>query len=374
MSSHQSLKTERDWQNYFLSELLVCGYHYHIEDWLTAGNALRFLHLSPNFDEIIRTGQIQVSGGGLMGVVYVTPIRNTGEVHNLGKYIFNTELPQTEIQTPTDCLVFETSKDQYCRSIDAGSFNYIFESYRYAEGTDLSIRDEMVISDALQKMTDLLADLGQPMETVVSKRLDDFFNEFSFLKHIYFETLNEYLYIRQNSPESRDLAAKGEVMAKFVKDYLFTTAPALKKSFSTTHFVTDTLVHIKNLETNQSIIAGFSRDDFLAFLGARISYYFQQIIERPAVLIGRYLLKSRNSEERYVIETRAIKALWQERREAALFQYNTIPKGEVGLVPHTGTKAFRATYDNGFVKDIEPVNVQITPRLIASSGSVLRVK
>lgn len=374
MTSYQVLKTEQDWQDYFLHELRLHGYHYVTEEWLTTEDTLRFLHLSPNLDEIIKTGEIYVSGGGLMGVVYVTPIRNTGEVHNLGKYIFTTELPQTDIQPPTDCFVFEISMDQYRRSVDAGSFNYVFESYRYAEGADLSSQDVMVTSDALQKMTDLLVDLDRPLDTITSRRLDDFFNNFSFLKHIYFEALNEYLYTRQNSPESRGLAVKGEVMAEFVKDYLFATVPTLKKSFSTTHFITDTLLHITYLEANNSIIDGFSRDDFLAFLSARISYYFQQIIERPSALIGRYLLKSRNSGERYDIETRAINALWREKGDVTLFQYNTIPKGELGFVPHTGTKAFRAKYDNGFVKDLEPVNIQITPRLIDSSGSVLRVK
>lgn len=372
--SYQSLTTEKDWQSYFLHELQVRGYHYVLEDWLTAEDALRFLHVTPNLDGIIKTGQIHVSGGGLMGVVYVTPVRNTGEVHNLGKYIFDTELPQTEVQDPTDCLVFEISRDQYHRSVDAGSFNYIFESYRYAEGVDLTSQDVMVTSDALEKMANLLVDLDRPLDIAVSKRLDEFFTEFSFLKHIYFEALNEYLYTRQNSLESRHLAEKGEVMATHIKDYLFTTVPTLKKSFSTTHFIIDTLLHIQNLETSNYIIDEFSRDDFLDFLSARIKYYFQHIIDQPAALIGRYLLKTKSVDERYAIETHAVSALWKERGEATLFQYNTIPKGELGLVPHPDIRVFHAKYDTGFVKDLESVNVQITPHLMNNAGSVLRVK
>ncbi|MCA9365810.1 hypothetical protein KC723_02860, partial [Candidatus Kaiserbacteria bacterium] len=79
----KTLVTNTDWNEYFLNSLRSKGLKEDKEIWKTSSNTYRFIHFSPKISEIIKSGSINISGGGLMGVVYVTPIRADGSVHNL---------------------------------------------------------------------------------------------------------------------------------------------------------------------------------------------------------------------------------------------------------------------------------------------------
>lgn len=91
--NYSKLTSRKDWNKYFLSELKSRGFDDSELSWKNSNSTFRFVHFSPNTKSILESGKINVSGGGLLGVVYVTPVHTDGRVHNLGQYIYDVEIP-----------------------------------------------------------------------------------------------------------------------------------------------------------------------------------------------------------------------------------------------------------------------------------------
>lgn len=367
--NYDELTSREDWNKYFLDELKSKGFDDSELRWKNSDNTFRFVHFSPNIKPVLESGRINVSGGGLFGVVYVTPVHSDGRVHNLGQYIFDIEIPQASSTDKVECLVFEMSGIQYQNSLSQGKINYIFESEYYAKTESAS----EVLSLYKQTLSDIdkLLNLKQDL---FLKEIVNFFTKFPALKHIYFESLNEYLYIKQDSKVSLDYAKKGEVYAGAVKNYLFGVTPKLKTSFSTTHFDTDTAVHLSNLKDQNQIISSFNSDDFTLFMYVRIKFYLNSLRNKPDAILGRLMLKNSPEDLRDEIEQTGFNSIMRDKEGVALFQYDTIPKGEIGIVPNTDTVVYKAMYSNGVVELCSTVNVEIMPLLIPNKQSVLRVK
>lgn len=353
-----------------MSELLDRGFKDEIDLWRSEKNTFRFVHFSPNVDRVLKSESINISGGGLLGVVYVTPLRNDGRVHNLGQYIFDTELPQSIKTREVKCLVFEMSENQYLDSLENGKLNYIFESRFFI--ADILNESMRKLQDSVsQTMGDLLATSGK--EDFFGK-MHQFLSEYPALKHFYFETFNEYLYTRQDAPDALDSLKKGEVLAKHVKDYLFSSIPKLKTSFSTTHFKTDTFLHLENLSQSKSLFISFDSADFVNFMYARLSFYLKELVECPEAVCGRLLLKSSSEDGRRKLEQWGADSVRNNLKGVALYQYDTIPKGEMGIAPVSDVAVYGATYADGKVSINNELQIQIDSTLISSPQSVLRVK
>jgi len=80
---YQTLNTNEAWNTFFLSELKKKGFNDNENFWQTDSGTYRFVHFSPKLTEILDTGSINISGGGLMATVYVTSIHSDGIIHNL---------------------------------------------------------------------------------------------------------------------------------------------------------------------------------------------------------------------------------------------------------------------------------------------------
>jgi hypothetical protein len=367
--NYAELTSHEDWNNYFLNELKSNGFDDSELSWKNSDSTFRFVHFSPNVKSILESRKINVSGGGLLGVVYVTPVHVDGHVHNLGQYIFDVEIPQSSNIDEVECLVFEISEEQYRNSLIQGKINYIFESkyYTKTEGAP----------DVLSLCKQALADIDKLLnlkQDLFLKEIVIFFTKFPALKHIYFESLNEYLYVRQNSKISLDYAENGEVYAKGVKNYLFETTPILKTSFSTTHFVTDTSSHQAKLKEQNQIISNFNSEDFTLFMCARIAFYLKSLTEKPDAILGRLMLKNSPEDVRNSIEQSGLNCFLKDKEGVTLFQYDTIPKGEMGIAPNSHTKVYKAIYSNGLVELNDVIDIEIKPLLIPNNRSVLRVK
>lgn len=367
--NYDELTSREDWNKYFLDELKSKGFDNSELSWKNSDNTFRFVHFSPNIKSILESGRINVSGGGLFGVVYVTPVHSDGRVHNLGQYIFDIEIPQSSNTDKVECLVFEMSEMQYRNSLSQGKINYIFESQYYAKTESapevLSLYKQVLLD--IDKLLNLKQDL-------FLKEIVTFFTKFPALKHIYFESLNEYLYIKQDSKVSLDYAEKGEVYAEAVKNYIFEVTLKLKTTFSTTHFVTDTAVHLANLKENNQIISSFNSDDFTLFMYTRIKFYLNSLRDKPDAILGRLMLKNSPEDLRSDIEQTGLNCIMRDKEAIALFQYDTIPKGEMGIVPNAKTAVYKAVYSNGVVELGSVVDVEIMPLLVPNNQSVLRVK
>lgn len=367
--NYAELTSREAWNKYFLDELKSKSFNDSELSWKNSDSTFRFAHFSPNIKSILESGRINISGGGLFGVVYVTPVHSDGHVHNLGQYIFDVEIPQLSNDNKVECLVFEISEMQYQTSLRQGKINYIFESEYFAK-TESALEVLSLCQQALSDIDKLLT----LRHDLFLKEIVTFFTKFPALKHIYFESLNEYLYIKQDSKISLDYAEKGEVYAEAVKDYLFEVTPKLKTSFSTTHFVTDTAVHLANLKEKTQIISSFNSDDFELFMHTRIKFYLNSLINKPDAILGRLMLKNSPVDLRADIEQSCFEKMLEDRKSVALLQYDTIPKGEMGIVPNAQTVVYKAMYSNGFVELGDAVDVEIVPLLIPNNQSVLRVK
>lgn len=367
--NYSKLTSRKDWNKYFLSELKSRGFDDSELSWKNSNSTFRFVHFSPNTKSILESGKINVSGGGLLGVVYVTPVHTDGRVHNLGQYIYDVEIPQSSNTDKVECLVFEISEKQYQNSLIQGKINYIFESKYYTETK--STPDVLSIHSQALLEIDRLLSLEQDL---FLKEAVTFFSKFPALKHVYFESLNEYLYIRQDSKASLDYAVNGEVYAEAIKNYLFESTPKLKTSFSTTHFITNTSVHLTNLRERNQIISDLNSDDFISFMCARITFYLNSLRSNPNAILGRLMLKNSPEDLRSDIEQTGLNCFMKDKEGVTLFQYDTIPKGEMGIAPNAETVVYKAMYSNGVVELDDVVDIEITPLLIPNDVSVLRVK
>lgn len=365
---YKTLVTNTDWNEYFLNSLRGKGLKENEEIWETPSKTYRFIHFSPKISEIIKSGSINISGGGLMGVVYVTPIRADGSVHNLGQYIYDVEFPQSLNSEPVECIVFELSKEQYNESLVGGKFNYILKSSHYAKSN--------VASSTTDLYENALSDIRQVLDVEDDSFLnkaDSLFQKYTFMKHVYFEALNEYLYIRQDSPEAIEFLNKGELYARKIKDYLFDVTPKLKTSFSTTHFVTDSKIHSTNLQ-QRDIINNVDVDDLVSFLTQRVRFYLNELQTHPESVLGRLLLKTETGPSKTIIEQSGADSLREELGDIALFQYETIPKGELGITASENISVHKAKYSGGIVEQLESVKLDINPLLTNDNLSILRVK
>lgn len=365
---YKTLVTNTNWNEYFLNSLRSKGLKEDEEIWKTSSNTYRFIHFSPKIREILESGSINISGGGLMGVVYVTPIRADGSVHNLGQYIYDVELSQSLNDKPVECLVFELSEEQYNKSLVSGKFNYIFKSSHYAKGN--------IASSTTDLYENVLSDIKQVLDVeddYFLDKADTLFQKYTFMKHVYFEALNEYLYIKQDSPEAMKYLNKGELYARKIKDYLFDVTPKLKTSFSTTHFVTDSKAHMTNLE-KQSIIRNPDLDDFVYFLTQRIRFYLNELQTHPEAVLGRLLLKTETGPSKNITEQGGADSLREELGDIALFQYETVPKGELGINASKNISVYKAKYSGGSVEQLESIELEINPLLTNDNLSILRVK
>ena len=182
------------------------------------------------------------------------------------------------------------------------------------------------------------------------------------------------MYIRQESKASLDYAVNGEVYAEAIKNYLFESTPKLKTSFSTTHFITNTSVHLTNLRERNQIISDLNSDDFISFMCARITFYLNSLRSNPNAILGRLMLKNSPEDLRSDIEQTGLNCFMNDKEGVTLFQYDTIPKGEMGIAPNAETVVYKAMYSNGVLELDDVVDIEITPLLIPNDVSVLRVK
>lgn len=368
---YESLVTTKDWNNYFLSELKQKGFTDANNIWRSNSSTYRFVHFSPNLRKILEDGSVNISGGGLMAAVYVTPMRADGKIHNLGQYIYEVEFLQSLNSKKVECLIFEISEEQYLKSQIGGKFNYIFKSSHYVQ-KNLSKSIIELHRQVLDEI-DVLLNLD---DTSLLQTMDAFFGSYTFLKHVYFETINEYLYIRQDSPEALAHLKKGEVYARNIKNYLFDLTPKLQTNFSTTHFITDTKIHVNNFESSSSsvIIEKFDAEDFIDFLSTRIRFYLKRLLEQPDALLGRLLLKTETEVSKVDIQQKGADKLKGEVDGIVLYQYESIPKGEYGIASSNEVVVYRADYSNGIVEQKERIDVKINQSLTRNHQSILRVK
>lgn len=375
---YKGLDSNKDWEKFFNSRLKINGYIFKSTDFIDISGKVRFVHFSPNVEKIIADGSIAVSGGGLFGVVYVTPLRKNGEVHNLGRYIIEKEIPQIRGKITEKCIIFEINKDDYLKSTKNGAINYIFDSKVFCDCVTSFNKKNPVLNQVIVKTKGINSYLKKMSYN--NKELwtfvEHYFEKFPFMKHVFFESFIEYLYINQNTEKSRQYAACGELYASNIKDYIFEISPKLKSSFSTSKFETRLLFHINKLKNSNKIIQSFNDKDFVKFMRARLSFYFSQIIEMEnSPILGRFILKSSNPKDQQKVEQCGAEKMWSKIHNCSALHYSSIPKGEWGIKPTVNNlKIYSGYYLNGVVEKLDQIPLKIRPEVLSNEEAVLRIK
>lgn len=374
---HINLKTEQEWQAYLVSLLKKNGYDFNPHKYTGENNKVRFVHFSPHIDKILKTQELSVSSGGLFGVVYATLLDSNNMLSNLGHYIFETELAHLRNTNKISCLVLEIDTYDFIQSLEYGKLNYVLDSNLYDGLIKLSAEQKESFSKLLLDTYTLFDDLSlnNYVDMGMWHRVQTYFDNNKLMKHIFFEAFNEYMYSHQDSPDAKKLAKNGELLAQNIKDYIFMNSPEMKHRFSTERFSTQIDKHITMLGSSaQKIFVNFETTDFLSFMHARIRSYVGSLLNKPASIKGRYILKTSNSSRLRTIEQYGAERMWSMTKDSDIVYYANIAKGEWGVKPKESTSVYIANYQEGYIHNLQKTNISISPYIIDNKNSVLRVK
>ncbi|MDR2571008.1 MAG: hypothetical protein LBD23_12085 [Oscillospiraceae bacterium] len=287
-----------------------------------------------------------MSAGGLGGVVYVVPTFENGELHNLGQYLIDEELPmfiksQGKENIKTDYILIEPTS-----GLNIGVVDYLNWGSYYADIANGLIDSEMLASkiDSEKRIIEkLISTLNQTKVedvTTISKLI-----EYSVvLKPVFFETILETLFLQQ--PKSFDC----ELSNSIVKNLIFKLNPKLTQKFS-----------MNNITCTITDLFFYTDIQFLyTRLNKNISKYF---INNENNLIGHLMF--RGFEIRQLVEYKFAKKLWEEAKEKNIniITYQ-IPKGEFGVLPVDNFKFFKCKIENGRIYKLEEIDIKLERELI----------
>ena len=123
------------------------------------------------------------------------------------------------------------------------------------------------------------------------------------MKYIFLKHLTSTCIVIKDSPDAKTLLRMESFLAQNIKDYIFMNSPEMKHRFSTERFSTQMNKHITMLGSSaQKIFVNFETTDFLSFMHARIRSYVGSLLNKPASIKGRYILKTSNSSRLRTIE------------------------------------------------------------------------
>ena len=254
------------------------------------------------------------------------------------------------------------------------------DSQVYCGCSTLSPESRIFLDGMCDKIKSLLIKLNESSATdfCLWDQVAKYFEDFSFMKHVFFEAINEYLYIKQDNDEALKFAKMGEVYAKNVKNYLFSVSPILKKKFSTEVFETNLRIHIDRLKKEgQKIIKHYDSEDFMQFMQARLFTYLSTMLNEVnhESITGRFVLKNTSSEKRHTVEQCGAEKIWRKADNFSVLHYRAIPKGEWGIMPVSNNiKTYQGQYVDGFIQNIQPIKIKIESRILNNTESVLRIK
>jgi hypothetical protein len=393
------------WFNFFVKNTSNGGVlkkNTYAEDF----NKVRLVHITSSFDEIVRTGKIFPSGGGLGSVIYCSPLHKENSVHNLFEQYLHFQLPK---HTPKELtpLCIEISLERRDKDnlssygVDYTNFGelhcMVWKVLKRELMKPYIAEFENKISSQVMKLRDVFnVFIDYNLNSVSSKKLREYYNSIFIgtpsLRFILYEILAEYILLYQDNKKAVKYRDIGELYNLSHKKFIFDLCPSMLKRFNMREF----FIKIEDIEeyfSKSDIFVEFNKDQFEWFLKWRMGFYikklclrkidsinsFDQLVSNYPRLVGQIIYRDffdKNLFER--VRSKIIYPMWKKDRIICPI-YPILPKGEVGVNPcldELGVKykIYKAKYDSrrGKLILLKELNIKLNSELISKAKTTVR--
>lgn len=325
-------------------------------------DVVRFLHITPALEKIIKSKELLASSGGLGAAVYCSLVHKNWEIHNLATQYLAFQLPKSGSTSP-DLLLIEVSVDRTMQQqiinwgIDYSEFGKINvlaweKTKRYRSAETIQAVEHKLCSDIVTAQETIhkfsLFDLSpisfQTFETLYT----NLFHILPSLRFILYEVLAEYILLYQDNPIAcfyRD--AKRELYNLPHKQFVFDLCPHMFSKFRMSSFFIP-LRDLFDYFNSSEHFSRFQSDQLLEHLKWRIAFFIRKLVGSTfdATLCSDYhlynyphlfgqLIYRYDSKIKEEIEIQRAKLLLAQWKKANLLFpiFSIIPKGEIGIIP-----------------------------------------
>lgn len=396
-------------------------------DVLKNNNKIYLAHTTPNLHNILDNNDLYPSGGCLVGSIYCTPIfEENGKlrVHNLGKYIFESEAPRFfdgKKLNSTGILIIELEIPDISKNNLIGidylrlgkihldiykQLEYLLSSKERYDLKEICVNRARGVMDYLS-----LASKIYHFGNIVEPK--DFLGAFnSAIKHLpilgylYFEVVSEYIMLYQDNDLSIKHNERGEFYSYGYKNLVPMVCPKLNDNFSLRQF-NPTFYEIINYLKKENVFKKINEEkmaryvaDRLVFLTnarllpanyvdwARFRWDFENLSNNAGPLLGHLIHRELRTFGRYpnfYFYFDQYKALqvwnyWNHMNIVVPFN-GLVPKGEVGINPAYAdlkykTYTSKVNFNDGelFLELEKEVKINIMPKLVDLKFNFMRNK
>lgn len=241
-------------------------------------------HTTLKFEKIFVTSTISPSGGCLVGSIYCTPLvkksENQFKMHNLGQYIYNSEISMNSKDKTVDSLVFKIKSSDKFKIIGIdhlrlGKF-YLY-SYNLIQEKISSEHTKLIEDITFERFNSLLDFVNKCLnvdsidDKYFFENLNKHINSNQFLEYFWFATISEYIMLYQDSLESKKYSAKGEIYNAHYKDLMY-----FYMTNNSSKVFNPKIDEVSKYIENNLIIDNFKKDHFAKYIKSRIIFLIRE--------------------------------------------------------------------------------------------------
>ncbi len=402
----------------FLEELDLAWFNFFIKDaqngrvlisntYKKDFSKIRLAHLTPSFDEIIKTGKIFSSGGGLGVAVYCSPLHEDNTVHNIFEQYLSFQLPKNTNKKIFALLIEVELEKENLKNIENWGVDYTqfgeiecktWEKLKQ-KMEPLFVRDfsERIYRQIKENEEAINLLIGYKLKELSYEKFERLYNQIFIkipsLRFILYETLAEYILLYQNNKKARDYSLKGELYNLPHKKFISDLCPSMLKKFNMVEFFIP-LEKIIEYLSHSDIFDNFNKEHFKDFIKWRVGFYlkkvsinsikddiknFNDLVKKYPSLLGQVIY--REFYDKRLFEQERAKIIYSLFKKENLICpiYSILPKGEVGINPYLDKlglnyQIFEAEFDPSTKKlnKLSNVKIKLDPEIITKSKSTVR--
>lgn len=384
-------------------------------------------HTTSSLDKVLETKSIFSSGGCLIGSIYCTPLSKEGDkfrMHNLGKYIVDTEAPiiyKNIDGKKIDTIIFEITLPDHTKNnlvgidyLRLGEVHYsIYKELEYLLSSKERYDLHNIITNDVKNSIDFLSLCNNYYTSgnKVDKRIffETFHNTVKFLPilgYLYFEAVSEYLMLYQDNEEAKKYAKLGEFYNPSYKDLMYSLQPLLKKNYKLSYF-NPSIDDLASYIIERKIFSNFDLEQMTDYLSERLVFWvntrlfntdkkivdwrkfrwdFDNLVENAKPLVGNLIHRELRNFGRYPSfyfyfdQTKALQIWNYWNHMDVIVPFNGVfPKGEIGINPAYPDLEYKVYVgkvfnENGltYIKQENEIEVDIVPKLVDLRFTVMR--
>ncbi|MBI2096925.1 MAG: hypothetical protein HYT40_02100, partial [Candidatus Sungbacteria bacterium] len=247
---------------------------------------IMLVHLTPSFNEILKTGKVFASGGGLGAAVYCSPVHQDNTVHNIFEQYFFFQLPKnTKKKISAICIEITPDKENTTNVKNWGVDYTNFGEIECQTWKNLKPQiDVSFIKELEKRVFNQIMNNKELINTFVGYKLDklsygefeqvydNLFAKIPSLRFISYEVLAEYILLFQDNKKAYDYSFKGELYNLPHKKFISDLCPSMLKKFNMIDFFIS-LNKISQYLHSSDIFKQFNQEQFINFIKWRIGFY-----------------------------------------------------------------------------------------------------